>query len=72
MATWYGLTELLGNGCRQSIARRDTESADIWIEAHEPSQDIASLSLEDAGFVSVLSMPAISFTAKVFHELVPS
>lgn len=38
---------------------------DVWIEAQVPNQDISSLSLKDAGIVSVLSMPSVRFPASV-------
>ena len=38
---------------------------DVWIEAQVPSRDTPSLSLKDAGYVSVLSMPTVRFPASV-------
>ncbi len=38
---------------------------DAWIEAQVPVQDAPALSLDEAGMVSVLSMPTVRFPARV-------
>ncbi len=53
------------DGSRNQSQAELQKLSEVWIEAQVPGQDIPLLSLEDAGFISVLSMPAVRFPASV-------